>query len=423
MRTRPLGYEWPGAYFIGQEELDLVDEVVRARSPFRYYGLDCRHMCDQFEREFAAYVGAPHALAVSSGTAALNVAMAALGIGPGQEVLVPGYMWISTVAAVVQRGAIPVLCEIDDSFALDPAEIRAKGYASDDGGRRRSHERHGQQRPSGLRRGAAAEAPGCGGLREACGASSHGQRLGTFGDMGIFSFQYNKAMTTGEGGMVVAADSLLMRRAEAAQDIGHSRNLAGRLAVDPNVLLWGLGARMSELQAAFGLAQLRKLDRIANAMRQAKYRLRESLAGLPGVKLRRIDDPSGDNGAFLVTTYPTRDAARAMVERLRRLGIDNGPDGLLLCHFEDWGFHLYYNMPALVKKASTSGDGFPWTHPLNLHSVYDYDQGALPRTDDLFARSVIQAVPSNCTAADADDIIEAYRAAAAEVLPGRGDGP
>ena len=412
IRTKPLGYEWPGAYFIGQEELELVGEVVEAQSPFRYYGLDCRHMCDQFEKEFAAYVGSPHALAVSSGTAALNVAMSALGLGPGQEVLLPGYLWISTVAAVVQRGAIPVLCEIDESFAIDPEDMARKitprttavvaVHMSGAGNNIRAI-------CDVARRHKLRVVEDC---AQAAGGSSHGQRLGTFGDMGIFSFQYNKAMTTGEGGMVVTADPLLMKRAQAAHDIGHSRNLAGRLTVDPEVLLWGLGTRMSELQAAFGLAQLRKLDRITGAMRQTKHRLRESLTGLPGLKFRRIDDPMGDNGSFLITIYPTRDAARQMVDRLKRLGIDNGPDGMMLCHFDNWSFHLYYNLPALVKKASVSADGFPWTHPLNAESMYNYDQGALPKTDDLFARSVVQAIPSNCSAEDANDIIAAYRAAA-----------
>jgi dTDP-4-amino-4,6-dideoxygalactose transaminase len=412
IRTTPLGYEWPGAYFVGAEEMELIDEVVKARSPFRYYGLDCRHMCDQFEKEFADYVGSPHALAVSSGTAALNVAMSALGIGPGQEVLVPGYLWISTVAAVVQRGAIPVLCEIDDSFAMDPEDMERKitprttaAVAVHMSGAGNNI----QAICDVARRRRLRVVEDC---AQAAGGSAHGKCLGSFGDIGIFSFQYNKAMTTGEGGMVVTADPLLMKRAQAAHDIGHSRNLAGRLVVDPNVLLWGSGTRMSELQAAFGLAQLRKLDRITGAMRHAKYRLREAVGKLPGVTCRRIDDPSGDNGSFLITTYPTADAARNMVERLKQLGIANGPDGMLLCHFDHWGFHLYYNLPALVKKASVSADGFPWTHPLNAQSVYDYDQGALPRTDDLLARTAIQAIPSNCSDEDVDDLIAAYRVAA-----------
>ena len=420
-REQPLGYEWPGAYFIGNEELELVSKVVRAASPFRYYGLDCQNMADRFEKEFAAYTGSRHALAVSSGTAALNVALAALGVGPGQEVIVPGYMWISTVAAVVNRGAIPVLCEVDDSFTMDPDDLERKispktkviipVHMSGATGDIEKICQIGRNHALKIVEDCA----------QACGGSFRGRKLGTFGDIGCFSFQYNKAMTTGEGGMVITNDEVLFKRSQAAHDIGHSRNLAGRLEVDPQVLLWGLGARMSELQAAFGLAQLRKLDRITKAMRSAKYEIRAALSDIQGIRFRRIDDPEGDNGAFLITTYPTTDIARRMAEKLKCLGIKAGPGGNLLFHFDDWGFHLYYNMPALVKKASTSPDGFPWTHPLNKKSIYNYDKGALPETDALFERSVIQAVSSNCSRRDVGNVIEAYKTAACDVLghPGK----
>lgn len=415
IRSAPLGYEWPGAYFVDDAELALVADVVKARSPFRYYGLDCRHMADRLEKAFAEYTGARFAVAVNSGTGALNAALAALGVGPGQEVLVPGYMWISTVAAVVNRGAIPVLCEIDDSFCMDPQDAERKitprttmimpVHMSGAAGNIEALCRLARQRRLKIVEDCA----------QACGGSYRGRKLGTWGDIGCFSFQYNKAMTTGEGGMAITSDPLLHERIQAAQDIGHSRNLAGRLEVNPQVLLWGLGMRMSELQAAFGLAQLRKLDRITGAMHAAKYKIRAALADLPSVGLRRIDDETGDNGAFLITRWPSAAAAGQAVEKMKAWGIQAGPDSCALCSFRNWGFHLYYNMPALVKKASTSPDGFPWTHPLNRESLYTYDQGALPQTDALFQTSVIQAIPSNATAGDVQDIIAAYRRAAAEL--------
>jgi len=416
MREKPFGYEWPGGYFTGEEEMELVGEVVRARSPFRYYGLDAQHMCDQLETEFAAYVSSPYALAVSSGTAALNVALAALGVGPGQEVIVPGYMWISTVAAVVNRGAIPVLCEIDDSFAMDPTDLERRitsrttvvipVHMSGATGNIEEISRVAREHDLKILEDVA----------QAAGGSYKGRKLGSFGDIGIYSFQYNKAMTTGEGGMVVTRDELLFKRCQAAQDIGHGRNLAGRLVVEPHVLLWGLGARMSELQAAYGLPQLRRLDTVTATLRSAKYRIRDAVCKIPGIGVRRVDDRQGDNGAFLITTYATPDLARNMAQELKALGMRTGPGGMFLTHFDSWGFHLYYNLPALVLKASTSPDGFPWTHPLNKDSVYDYDKGALPRTDALFERSVIQAIPANLVEQDIEDIIGAYQEAARRVL-------
>jgi 8-amino-3,8-dideoxy-alpha-D-manno-octulosonate transaminase len=365
-------------------------------------------MCKKFEDEFASYIDIPYALAVSSGTSALNVGLSALGVGPGQEVIVPGYMWISTVAAVVNRGAIPVLCEIDDSFSMDPQDLENKitskttviipVHMSGASGNLNEIIKIARKHKIKVLEDCA----------QSLGGSYHGRKLGSFGDIGIFSFQYNKAITTGEGGMIVTNDDLTYQRCLAAQDIGHSRNLKGRLTVDPRVLLWGLGTRMSELQAAFGIAQLRKLDSITSAMRSTKYMIRKAIGSISGIQFRRIEEAKDDNGSFLITIYESAEQSKKMASKLQDLGLKAGPDGNLLCHFDDWGFHLYYNLPALVKKASTSPDGFPWTHPLNIDSVYNYDKGALPKTDNLFSRSIIQAIPSNCTENDEKDIIEAY---------------
>ena len=417
VRTKPIPWEWAGMHYVDNVEMKMVSRVVKARSPFRFYGPDVQHMCDKLEQKFSERLGVRHALAVSSGTAALNVAMAALGVGPGQEIIVPGYMWLSTVACVTSRGAIPVLCEIDNSFSMNPRDLERKNTPRTtavimvhmSGGYRQCRgEVCVVARKHNLK-----VVEDC---AQAAGSSYYGRKLGTFGDIGCFSFQYNKAMTTGEGGMVITDNKLLFQRRQAAQDIGHSRNLAGRLKVDSRILLWGLGVRMTELQAAMGLAQLKKLNRITSAMRKAKYRIRSVLADIRAISLRRINDPKGDNGSFLITTYPTPGKAKRMVERLKTLGVQSGPDSLLPCYFKQWSFHLYYNMPALVKKASTSPDGFPWTHPLNKDGIYEYDKGTLPRTDNLFSRSVIQAIPSNSSDKDAAMIVKAYQTAAKEIL-------
>lgn len=408
VRDRPLGHGFPGAHFLDAEEIQLAVRVLQARSPSRFYGVQPQHLCDLFERLFSRSVGARHGVAVGSGTGALHVALAALGVGPGQEVIVPGYLWVATVAAVVHRGAIPVLCEIDDTYCLDPADLARKitprttvvipvhmsGAAGD------------LSRICAVARAA--------GLRvledcaQAAGGSHDGRPLGSFGDAAIFSFQYTKAMTTGEGGMVVTSDDDLHRRCRAAHDIGLCEE-PGREAT----VLWGLGAVMTELQAALGLAQLGKLPRIVGALRGAQRRLRAALAELPGavVQLRRLCDEAGDNGSFLITRYADRETAARVAQRLIDLGLSAGPHGRLVHHFPDWGLHLYYNIPQLVRKLSNSPDGFPWTHPLNRLSQYDYGPGSLPRTDDLFARSVLQAVPANATFADVADMIEIYRRA------------
>jgi len=126
VRTEPLPWELPGAHWIGAEELQLVSRVVEAGSPFRYYGLDPQHMVDRLEEGYRRRLGRAYALAVGSGTAGLHVALGALGIGPGDEVLLPGYMWVSCISAVVRLGAIPRLVDIDETFCMDPADLRGK---------------------------------------------------------------------------------------------------------------------------------------------------------------------------------------------------------------------------------------------------------------------------------------------------------
>src|SRR5919204_4948576 len=111
VRLSPLPLEFPGVHYMNEEEVEAAARVLRDRSPFRYYGVHLRGEVEQFEKEFAAHLGLPYALAVSSGTGALHTALAALGVGPGQEIIVPAYLWVSVVAAVVNLGAIPVLAD------------------------------------------------------------------------------------------------------------------------------------------------------------------------------------------------------------------------------------------------------------------------------------------------------------------------
>jgi dTDP-4-amino-4,6-dideoxygalactose transaminase len=125
VRTKPLPLEFPGVHYMDNREVRAVVRVMRARSPFRYYSIDPRKEkeVDKLEIEFARFVGAKHALAVTSGTGALHVALSALGVGPGQEVIVPAYMWVSVIAAIVNLGAIPVVADINHTFGMDPVAL------------------------------------------------------------------------------------------------------------------------------------------------------------------------------------------------------------------------------------------------------------------------------------------------------------
>lgn len=314
--TRELiPYEWPGSYFIGDEELSAVTDVLRARSPYRFYGHNLRRYAERLEQAYCERLGRKYALAVNSGTAALSVAMNAIGLGPGDELLLPGYLWVSCVSAVVRAGAIPRLVDVDDTFCMDPEDLERKIGA---------HSRavlmiHMSGAPGAIDSVAEICRKRSLWLIEDCaqanGASYKGKPLGCFGDLAIFSFQLNKNITAGEGGLVVCDDERVYRRAWASHDLGYPRMSGGRLDTsDAEGQLWGQGSRCAELLAAVIFMQLPKLNTIVGLMRQRKYALREKLVGVPGLTFRRILDPEGDSGPFLILVWRDRETCLKGVE-------------------------------------------------------------------------------------------------------------
>jgi 8-amino-3,8-dideoxy-alpha-D-manno-octulosonate transaminase len=409
VRTRPLPLEFPGIHHFGEEEIAAASAVLRDRSPFRYYGVKLRAEVEQFEKEFAAHLGVPYAVAVSSGTGALHTALSALGVGPGQEIIVPAYMWVAVVAAVVNLGAVPVLADIDDTFGINPEDLQ----------RRITPRTRGiiavHMSGAAINIAPIAEISRERGLflledcAQANGASVAGRKVGTFGDMAVFSFQMNKNMTAGEGGGVVTRDLRLYRRAVAAHDLGYARDEQGRLIMDdPDLSLWGRGYRLDELRGAVLRVQLKKLPHTIERMRSSKYRIRKALEKQPGVKLRRIMDPAGDTGAFLITTYESAARAKAVNAALRAEGIVTFPQGMSNIVMTDWGLHLYYNISSLVERLSVDGNGFPWQLAENAALPQRYGKGTCPVADSLFERSIIMSIPSCLTAEDEDDIIRAF---------------
>jgi 8-amino-3,8-dideoxy-alpha-D-manno-octulosonate transaminase len=272
VRSTPLPLEFPGVHHMGEEEIEAAVRVLRSRSPFRFYGVDLQGEVEGFESEFTAFENVSHCLALTSGTGALHTALAALGVGPGQEVIVPAYMWVSVVAAVVNLGAIPVLADIDDTFCLDPASVEARITPRTSG----IIAVHMSGAPADVEAIAAVARRHSLFLLEDCaqcaGGSIDGRRVGSFGDIGIFSFQMNKNMTSGEGGCLVTQSEYLYQRAFAVHDTGYARDAAGRAMYDKlEYCLWGRGYRLDEMRAAVLRVQLRKLPQIISKMRASKY--------------------------------------------------------------------------------------------------------------------------------------------------------
>ena len=410
IRDRPLPDEFPGVHSMDDEETEAAVRVLRSKSLFRYYGIDPQNEVASFEAEFSHYLQVKHVVAVSSGTGALHTALSALKVGPGQEVIIPAFMWVSVVAAVVNHGAIPVLADIDETFCLDPADVRRKITP----------------RTAGIIAvhmcGAPADAPSLLSvarehgifLLEDCaqcvGGSIYSKKVGSFGDIAIFSFQVNKNMSSGEAGAVATNNERLYKRAIACHDCGCTRDFSGCLLLDEEEsLAWGWGSRIDELRAAVLRVQLRKLDGTIARMRHSKSRIRRFLEGQAGVYLRRLVDPKGDTSCFLITTYKDAESAKIVSERLRHHWIAGSSPETSNVVLVDYGLHIYFNIRALQKKVGRDSIGTPWTLERNRDSAYDYGRGACRVADDLFERSQLLAIPSCLTKRDEDQIIEAFQ--------------
>ena len=378
----------PGGSVYGEEEKQAAIEVIEARSPFRYYGIESLGKVDRFEAAYARYVGTRFALATHSGSTALSVALAALDVGPGTEVIMPAFMWISDVNAVVHLRAVPVLADIDETLNLDPKDIARRitprtrviiavhmaGTAADMPAILEVADRHG--------------IPVIEDCSQAAGARIGGRPVGSMGKAGAVSLQYNKNFTTGEGGMITTDDDEVFRRAVCFHDTGFERDLEGiSTGEDSAFETFGMGVRMDELRGAVGLVQLEKL---------------------PGIQLRRIADPDGDSGAYFSWIHDSAEAAARFTAAIRAEGIPAGePHG---------GIHQYRYMSNLLNKAPVTTAGCPWTCPFNSESPMEYRAGMLPRSDDLLDRARILPLPAQLTDEDVDGVIRAFRKVARAVL-------
>ena len=388
MKTQKVKWPepYPGAHWLDEREDRAVLDVLHRRALFRYYGVNPPRHAAALEATARKYYGVRHALGVNSGTGALFTAMTALGIGPGCEVIVPAFFWVATVGAIVNANAIPVLCEVDDSFCMDPEDLQRKITPRT----KLIVPVHMAGAPCDMkaimtiarRRGI----PVFEDCAQANGATFRGRKVGTFGVLGMFSLQWNKNATAGEGGLLVTNDAKLYERCVAAHDLGIP--WVKDAPCETGTVVWGSGRRMSELTGAVAAVQLQKLPRILGHMRTSKRRIKALVAGTPGLGFRRLNDAQGDTGPFLIMLLEDEAMAKAAVRRMQAAGLTTA------VRLAEYGYHIYSNIPQLRGKVPLSAAGNPWKLPENRHSVYEYALGACPRSDELFARSILLPIPS-----------------------------
>lgn len=386
----------PGFEVIGAEEQAEIDDVFRRGGVLFRHGFDgIRNGCYKvrdFEAAFAQYMGVPHALAVTSGTAALRVALAALNLQPGDEVITQAFTFVATAEAIIESRLVPVCCEVDDTLNMDPVDLERRITPRT----RAVIAVHMLGTPARLREiKAVCERHNVVLIEDAawgCGGSLDGVRLGTWGRMGTFSFDFAKTMTTGEGGMIVFHERADYERAAAWHDHGHENN--------PAVPRWedtrsgsGFNYRMTELQGAVGLAQLRKLDDVVRRQRTNRDAMWRAIADLPGVTPRAVPAESQETADALVFEVPAADVAREVRTRLLAAG----------------------SATKILPEAVTWHFAGTWTHMPELVATHGDLAAAFPTTASRLSRCVSLPVIVKMS----EDLPAKIRAAIAPVLGGK----
>ena len=365
----------PGFEIIGKEEHDQINELFQESGILFRHGFDALrediYKVRDFERAFAKKMGVNDALAVSSGTAALKVALEALGIGPGDEVITQAFTFVATVEAIVEVGAKPIIANIDDSLNIDPNDLERKingntkaiivvhmlGIPSDMEKVMPIAEKHNIKVIEDTAWG--------------CGGKFNGEFLGTIGHVGTFSFDFAKTITTGEGGMVVAQDQKVLESAKAYHDHGHENNPALPRWEDSRSRS-GFNFRMTEMQGAVGIAQLKKLDFVIDAHQKHKNAILEGIQHLP-ITYRKKPQKFVDTADALI--FFAKDKAMAL--RCREKLLNDGLSTKILPEAFTWHF------------AAT------WEHIPQLYNDWDTFQQDLAPSRALLERAVSLPITIN----------------------------
>jgi len=388
-----------GVLDIGQPEIDAVMHVLRRKTMWRFLHSDDVSESAQLERRYRDMCGVDHALAVGGGgTCALISALVGLGIGSGDEVIVPGYTYIATAAACLSVGAIPIIAEVDDSLTLDPADI----------------ERHVTPYTKAIipvhMRGTPCDMQPIldiarkhnlkvlEDVAQANGATYRGKPCGSLGDAGAFSLQHFKIITAGEGGIVTTNDEQVFRRAAIKHD--------SAMQFWRDAKSWpsfaGENFRMDELRAALALAQMDRIPDILARCRAAKRSLREACCDLDRIQLQRLPDADGDCGIVFAFFCRTVAEARQFSEALDAEGVPNGT----IYNKQIPDRHIYTGWDYVLDKRTSDHTGWPWTA---AHRDIQYSRDMCPKTLDVLGRCVAIGLNQRWTSRHTDLVAAAIR--------------
>ena len=382
----------PGFEIFGQEERKEVGDVLDTGVLFRY-GFDAARKGNwkarTFEEEFAKKIGTKYCHLVSSGTTALCTALAGCGVGAGDEVVLSPFTFVATFEAVLSAGAVPVFADMDETLCLNP-DAAQKAITPKTRAMLPVHMCGSMARIDALK--STCEKNKILLIEDACqavGATFNGKSAGTFGVAGCFSFDPVKTITCGEGGAVITDDAAISARADQYADHGHDH--AGNDRGLEGHPIMGMNFRISELNAAVGLAQLRKLDRILEIQRANKKAIKDVLAAYPEITFRKVPDPEGDSATFLSFFMPDEQRGREASRELATAGVD----GCFYWYDNNWHyFRKWEHLKKLSSAARLPQQGYGNTP--------DYEKVDLSVSDRIMGQTVCMQIKLGWTPQDLD---------------------
>ena len=404
VRATMLAEKLPGPQYYDDEERRELLEVLDNRSPFRWWGSDPKgkppDKCINFEREFAAHQHTKYCVAVTSGTTALITAMAALEVGPGDEVILPAWTWYACYDAILAAGALPVFAEVDESMNLDPADIERHITPNT----KVIMAVHILGAPADMdpilaiaRRHKLKVLEDC---AQSDGVTYKGRPVGSMGDCAIYSFQINKTISAGEGGAVVMNDPYVFERAARFHDVGTLREGHAKVLGQAAHMKKFSGGqyRMSEFTAAVMRAQLRKLDGIVADFRDKSSRVTEGIAELPGIQFRKRNDPEGALGSTVFIRTEGKAQRDRFIAAMEAENIPAGPMG---------GSVILPIEPHIEAKHTLQPD---WpSFSTTRGKAIQYGSACCPRTIDIYNRYVGIPMDPKFTDSEVADIVAAVR--------------
>ena len=395
-----------GTEFYGAEERKEINEVLETGIFFRFNHDAQRNgiwKAKEFEAEVAKLVGAKYAHAVSSGSTAVSCALAAAGIGAGDEVIVPPFTYIASVEAVIFAGALPVFAEIDETLCLSAEGIKkaitpktkAVLLVHMCGQMAQMDEIMAVVKEHNL---VLVEDAG-----QAMAASYKGTSTGLFGATGCYSFDFFKIATAGEGGVFVTNNEEAYKLADNYSDHGHS-HLGNNRGMETHPVL-GFNYRISELHAAIGLVQTRRVPMIRENNNRIKTKMMQELGKIAGVSFATIPDPNGDSATFLNLMLPNTELAQQVVDTFNANGVSG---------FNYWYTNMYHfiNQWGHIKEGKVAAK----TNVQLLGAPQDYMNLDLPKTQETIGRLISFGIKASWTDDELDALLQKMSNSIQQVL-------